>query len=169
MPTREVLPAPGDLIRIVPLYLPDDLKAAPTVPPQLTYRNGPLLSSVRGLHHLLGCGLAAVATERSSQQSEPVLRLHFNKCTVGPVSRVQRSGKATDWSRHTHRHSHDYNAATAPFSIRPCHPAHAPAGDFHELQLSAAHSEHALFRLSTARCQSSTGRRGVMPGVLRVP
>ncbi len=46
MPTREVLPAPGDLIRIVPLYLPDDLKAAPTVPPQLTYRNGPILSSV---------------------------------------------------------------------------------------------------------------------------
>ncbi len=47
MTTREVLPAHSDSIRIVPLYLPDELKAAPAVPPQLTYRNGAMLSSVQ--------------------------------------------------------------------------------------------------------------------------
>src|SRR5438876_24664 len=41
-----VLPARGDPIRIVPLYLPDE-PAAPAPPsPQLTYRGGPLLSAV---------------------------------------------------------------------------------------------------------------------------
>jgi len=47
MTTREVLPAHSDSIRIVPLYLPDELKAAPAVPPQLTFRNGAMLSSVQ--------------------------------------------------------------------------------------------------------------------------
>jgi len=42
----------GDSIRVVPLYVPDEIKAvahaAPgTPPPDLTYRNGPLLSSVQ--------------------------------------------------------------------------------------------------------------------------
>ncbi len=44
-----VLPGPGDSIRIVPLYVPEEftqLKVG-AVPPKLTYRGGPLLSSVQ--------------------------------------------------------------------------------------------------------------------------
>jgi hypothetical protein len=46
-----VIPAPGDSIRVVPLHGIDDLTApigaaAPAVAPQLTYRGGPLLTSV---------------------------------------------------------------------------------------------------------------------------
>jgi len=41
-----VLPARGDPIRIVPLHLPDELTAPRPAAPQLTYRGGPLLSSV---------------------------------------------------------------------------------------------------------------------------
>jgi len=47
MTTHQILPAHSDSIRIVPLYLPDQLRAAPAVPPQLTYRNGPMLSAVQ--------------------------------------------------------------------------------------------------------------------------
>jgi hypothetical protein len=50
---KRVFPAHGDPIRIVPLHVPDDVvrplvepAAAPAAPPQLTYRNGPLLSAV---------------------------------------------------------------------------------------------------------------------------
>ena len=48
---RMVLPAPNDLIRIVPLHLPEALTApiggAPAAAPHLTYRGGQLLSSVK--------------------------------------------------------------------------------------------------------------------------
>jgi hypothetical protein len=40
-----ILPARGDAIRVVPLHAPDNV-AAPAAAPHLTYRNGPLLSSV---------------------------------------------------------------------------------------------------------------------------
>ena len=49
---KSVVPAHGDAIRIVPLYesggtpTVDAAKAAPPVAPQLTYRNGPLLTAV---------------------------------------------------------------------------------------------------------------------------
>ncbi len=45
-PTASVLAARGDAIRVVPLRLPDELVAAPAVPPLLTYRGGPLLTNV---------------------------------------------------------------------------------------------------------------------------
>lgn len=45
-PAASVLAARGDSIRVVPLHLPDELLAAPAVPPQLTYRGGPLLTNV---------------------------------------------------------------------------------------------------------------------------
>ena len=54
-PAKKIYPAHGDLIRIVPLHLPDDLHrpteeaaaaAAPAAAPHLTYRNGPLLTAV---------------------------------------------------------------------------------------------------------------------------
>ena len=44
MTTPPILHAHGVSIRVVPLYLPDELKAAVTVPPKLTYRNGPMLN-----------------------------------------------------------------------------------------------------------------------------
>ena len=46
---RKIYPAHGDPIRVVPLNVPQELigdKAAPTVAPQLTYRNGPLIRNV---------------------------------------------------------------------------------------------------------------------------
>jgi hypothetical protein len=51
----EIYPAHGDPIRIVPLHLPDELGrptadaalAGPAAAPQLTYRNGPLLTAVQ--------------------------------------------------------------------------------------------------------------------------
>src|SRR6266700_146740 len=46
MTTRQVLYAHGDPIRVVPLALPEELKAAAATPPQLTFNNGPLLSAV---------------------------------------------------------------------------------------------------------------------------
>ena len=46
MTTRQVLHAHGDPIRVVPLHLPDEMKVAAATPPQLTFRNGPLLSAV---------------------------------------------------------------------------------------------------------------------------
>jgi hypothetical protein len=42
-PERMIYPAHGDPIRVVPLNVPQELigdKTAPSVPPQLTYRNG---------------------------------------------------------------------------------------------------------------------------------
>lgn len=45
-PAASVLAAHGDAIRVVPLQLPDALITAPAVAPQLTYRGGPLLTSV---------------------------------------------------------------------------------------------------------------------------
>src|SRR5450759_74914 len=48
-PERMIYPAHGDPIRIVPLNVPQELigdKTAPALPPQLTYRNGPLLKNV---------------------------------------------------------------------------------------------------------------------------
>src|SRR5947209_2214395 len=53
-PTNRIYPAHGDPIRIVPLRLPDELRqvpkevvaAGPAAAPQLTYRNGPLLTAV---------------------------------------------------------------------------------------------------------------------------
>ena len=54
-PGKRIYPAHGDPIRIVPLHLPDALRqptvdakaAAPAAAPQLTYRNGPLLTAVQ--------------------------------------------------------------------------------------------------------------------------
>ena len=46
---RKIYPAHGDPIRVVPLNVPQELigdKTAPTVAPQLTYRNGPLIKNV---------------------------------------------------------------------------------------------------------------------------
>jgi hypothetical protein len=53
-PTRTIYPAHAELIRIVPLYLPDALvqptadalALAPAAAPLLTYRNGPLRTAV---------------------------------------------------------------------------------------------------------------------------
>jgi hypothetical protein len=53
-PAKKIYPAHGDAIRIVPLHLPDTLgqptaeakAAGPAAAPQLTYRNGPLLTAV---------------------------------------------------------------------------------------------------------------------------
>ena len=53
-PAKKIYPAHGDAIRIVPLHLPDTLgqptaeaaAALPAAAPQLTYRNGPLLTAV---------------------------------------------------------------------------------------------------------------------------
>ena len=44
-----VLPGPGDSIRIVPLYVPEEVTQLKVgaVPPKLTYRGGPLLTSVQ--------------------------------------------------------------------------------------------------------------------------
>ena len=44
-----VLAGPGDSIRIVPLYMPEELTQLKVgaVPPKLTYRGGPLLTSVQ--------------------------------------------------------------------------------------------------------------------------
>ena len=44
-----VLAGPGDSIRVVPLYVPDEVTqlAVGAVPPNLTYRGGPLLTSVQ--------------------------------------------------------------------------------------------------------------------------
>ncbi len=46
MTTRQVSYSHTDSIRVVPLHLPDEMKVAPAVPPQLTYRNGPILYAV---------------------------------------------------------------------------------------------------------------------------
>jgi hypothetical protein len=48
---RAVLPGRGDLIRIVPLYVPEETVrplegVAPAVSPHLSYRGGPLLANV---------------------------------------------------------------------------------------------------------------------------
>jgi hypothetical protein len=51
-PAGRIVAARGDAIRIVPLYVPertptvDEAKASPAVAPQLSYRNGPLLTAV---------------------------------------------------------------------------------------------------------------------------
>jgi hypothetical protein len=54
-PAKKIYPAHGDAIRVVPLNLPDAMRrppqpvvtaAAPAAAPQLTYRNGPLMTSV---------------------------------------------------------------------------------------------------------------------------
>jgi hypothetical protein len=53
-PAKKIYPAHGDAIRVVPLHLPDTLHqptpevaaAVPAVPPQLTYRGGPLITAV---------------------------------------------------------------------------------------------------------------------------
>src|SRR5260370_8055174 len=42
--SKLVLPAHGDLFRVVPLYRPEEIEAAPSA--QLTFHNGPLLSAV---------------------------------------------------------------------------------------------------------------------------
>ena len=52
-PARKIYSAHGDAIRIVPLHVPDTVStptvdaaaAVPAVPPQLTYRNGPLIAA----------------------------------------------------------------------------------------------------------------------------
>lgn len=41
-----VLPGRGDPIRVVPLHLPEELRAAPAAAPHLTYRGGPLIGAV---------------------------------------------------------------------------------------------------------------------------
>ena len=52
-PAKKIYPAHGDAIRIVPIHVPGSLRPAdeasalaPAAPPQLTYRNGPLLTAV---------------------------------------------------------------------------------------------------------------------------
>lgn len=50
--SRDILPGHGDLVRVVPLYIPDELvRATPGIAagpsPHLTYRGGPLLASVQ--------------------------------------------------------------------------------------------------------------------------
>lgn len=52
-----ISPAQSDSIRIVPLYVPSaGITAAPTVAPQLTYRNGPLLTTVEVFTVFWGTG-----------------------------------------------------------------------------------------------------------------
>lgn len=51
-PHRPILPAPHDSIRVVPLHVPESVlaptpEAGPAAPPQLSYRGGPLLTSVK--------------------------------------------------------------------------------------------------------------------------
>lgn len=53
-PAKRIYPVHGDAIRVVPLHVPETvheptaetLAASPAAVPQLTYRNGPLLSNV---------------------------------------------------------------------------------------------------------------------------
>ena len=53
-PAKRIYPAHGDAIRVVPLHVPETvheptaetLAASPAAVPQLTFRNGPLLSNV---------------------------------------------------------------------------------------------------------------------------
>ena len=56
---RKIYPAHGDPIRVVPLNVPQELigdKTAPTVAPQLTYRNGPLIKNVEIFTIFWGAG-----------------------------------------------------------------------------------------------------------------
>jgi phospholipase C len=58
----------GDCVKIVPLHVPDSVKAPveqahAVPPPQLTYRNGPLITAPEVFLLFWGCGLAAVTAE----------------------------------------------------------------------------------------------------------
>lgn len=81
MTTRHVLYAHGDPIRVVPLRLPEELQVAPSVPPQLTYRNGPLLSAVEVFTVFWG------AAWQNAPQSDLVTKLNqsFDFILVSPL------------------------------------------------------------------------------------
>lgn len=56
---RDIHPAHGDPIRVVPLNVPQELigeKAAPAVAPQLTYRNRPLIENAEVFTIFWGSG-----------------------------------------------------------------------------------------------------------------
>lgn len=78
-----VLPGPGDSIRIVPLFVPDEVTTltAGAQPPKLTYRGGPLLPSVEVFTVFWG------AAWQTAPQSDMVPKLNefFNFILASPL------------------------------------------------------------------------------------
>ena len=81
---RRIYPAQGDPIRIVPLHLPQNVmgaEAAPATPPNLTYRNGPLLESVEVFTIFWGSGWQKLP----ASDMLPKINSFFNDILTSPL------------------------------------------------------------------------------------
>ena len=88
---RDIHPAHGDPIRVVPLNVPQDLigeKAAPAVAPQLTYRNGPLIETAEVFTIFLGPRMGKKSGKQFDIAGEQFFFLHSHELTDRPTGRI---------------------------------------------------------------------------------
>src|SRR5579885_182974 len=85
--SRMVLAAGGDLIRIVPLHLPDEFVGAPAAAPHLTFRGGPLLTAVEVFTVFWG------AAWQRPPQSDMAQMLTCGVCGLAMFGVYQKAGE----------------------------------------------------------------------------
>jgi hypothetical protein len=108
-PAKKIYAAHGDLIRIVPLHLPDDLHrptdeataAAPAATPHLTYRNGPLLTAVEVFTIFWGQAWNNAPLNGMATQINQFFDFILTSALMTELAQYSVPGKAIGNGRHT--------------------------------------------------------------------
>jgi hypothetical protein len=94
---REIQPAHGDPIRVVPLNVPQELigeKAAPAVAPQLTYRNGPLITNAEVFTIFWGSGWEKAPSSGLVSQVNDFFRYILTSSLIDQLAEYDVTGQA---------------------------------------------------------------------------
>lgn len=94
--SRDIFPAHGDPIRIVPLSVPEELtsaKAVAAAAPHLTYRNGPLLAAVEVFTIFWGAGWEKAPASHLISQVNDFFTYILTSSLMGQLSEYSVPGK----------------------------------------------------------------------------
>jgi len=92
-PAASVLAHRGDSTRVVPLHLPDELLTAPPVPPQLTYRGGPLLTNVEVFAVFWGAAWGKAPQSQLIQQIDGFFKAILTSPLIDQLAEYNVPGK----------------------------------------------------------------------------
>jgi hypothetical protein len=108
-PAKRIYPAHSDAIRIVPLHLPDALRqptgeavaAGPAAAPQLTYRNGPLLTGVEVFTIFWGAAWQQAAQSPMLTQINQFFDFILTSPLIAQLAEYSVPGKTIGNGKHT--------------------------------------------------------------------
>lgn len=100
--SRQASPGRGDAIRIVPLHLPPELAAAaPAAAPQLTYRNGPLITSAEVFAVFWGAAWNAPPLDATMQQVNQFFDFILKSALIDQLAEYSVSGQTITYGKLT--------------------------------------------------------------------